>query len=157
MEWVVLGFLAVSVFLYCLLAGADFGAGVLELFFPKNDREEYRNLIVKAMGPVWEANHIWLIIVIVILFNGFPKAYAEISIYFHIPLTLMLIGIILRGCSFTFRTYDTLKDQPREMYSRIFSLSSLLTPLMFGIIIGGLMLGRVDPGSHGYWAKFVDH
>src|SRR3990167_4182924 len=117
MDWIVLGYLGLSLFLYSLLGGADFGAGVLELFLPKDNREKYRNLISKAMGPVWEANHIWLIILIVILFNGFPKAYAEISIYFHIPLTLMLVGIIFRGCAFTFRTYDAVKDNSREIYS----------------------------------------
>lgn len=155
MDWVVIAFLGLSLFLYCLLGGADFGAGVVELFSPPTHKEKVRALIGKAMGPVWEANHIWLIIFIVILFNGFPKVYTEVSIYFHIPLTLMLLGIVFRGCAFTFRTYDAVKDQSRELYSRAFSFSSLLTPLTFGMIIGGIMLGRVDPSAESYYAKFI--
>ena len=155
MLWVVIIFLGLSLFLYCLLGGADFGAGALEIFFPSKNREKYREIVMKAMGPVWEANHIWLIILIVILFNGFPKAYAGLSIYFHIPLTLMLLGIILRGCAFTFRSYDALRDQSRELYSRVFSFASLLTPVMFGMIVGGLMLGEVDPHNPNYFSQYI--
>ena len=155
MLFIVIGFLAAALFLYCLLGGADFGAGMVEVFSPREHRERYRSVVNKAMGPVWEANHIWLIILIVILFNGFPKAYAELSIYFHIPLTLMLIGIIFRGCAFSFRSYDTVRDRSAELYSAAFSWSSLLTPVMFGIIIGGLMLGRVDPQGPTYFLKYM--
>src|ERR1700733_8715060 len=107
---VVIGFLAVSLLFYCVLGGADFGAGALEFFVPEKNRKRHEELVNKAMGPVWEANHIWLIILIVILFNAFPKVYAQYSIYFHIPLTLMLIGIVFRGCAFSFRNYDAVKD-----------------------------------------------
>ncbi len=152
---VVIIFLALSLFLYCLLGGADFGAGVLEIFFPSKNREKYREIVAKAIGPVWEANHIWLIILIVILFNGFPKAYAELSIYFHIPLTLMLLGIISRGCAFAFRSYDIQRDKAREFYSHAFSWSSLLTPIMFGLTIGGMMLGKVDPDTQNYFSTYI--
>ena len=155
MLWVVIIFLALSLFLYCLLGGADFGAGVLEIFFPSKNKEKYREMVARAMGPVWEANHIWLIILIVILFNGFPKTYAELSIYFHIPLTLMLLGIIFRGCAFTFRSYDAFWDKSRELYSQVFSYSSLLTPVMFGMIVGGLMSGNADPQAPNYVLKYV--
>ena len=96
-------FLGVSLLLYSLFAGADFGAGILEWFTGKNHRKEQQELITHAMGPVWEANHVWIILAVVILFNGFPRAYSQLSISFHIPLTIMLMGIILRGCAFTFR------------------------------------------------------
>ena len=155
MGWVVLFFLAASLYLYCLLGGADFGAGVLELFVKKEDREKHEKLAVQAMGPVWEANHMWLIIVIVILFNGFPKAYSTVSIYFHLPLTLMLIGIILRGCAFIFRSYDAVRDRSRKYYSLVFSLSSVLAPLMLGVVMGGLFYG-VDAGARGYRELYVD-
>lgn len=155
MEWIVLAYLIVCLYLYCLLGGADFGAGALEIFFPENKREAYRNIVIKALGPVWEANHIWLIILIVILFNGFPSAYSELSIYFHIPLTLMLVGIIFRGCAFTYRTYDAVKDHTGQIYSIVFSTASILTPILLGMIVGGLTLGRVDPIEMNFYEKFV--
>lgn len=154
MLWIVIGFLAVSLLLYCVLGGADFGAGALEFFVKKKKHANHEKLVNKAMGPVWEANHIWLIILIVILFNGFPTAYTEFSIYFHVPLTLMLVGIVFRGCAFTFRHYDVIKDETHRYYSLAFSLSSMLTPIMFGMIIGGVMLG-VDPQAATYYGKFV--
>src|SRR3972149_1057124 len=103
-------FLGVSIILYCLLAGADFGAGILEFFKGPTHREKQSELITHAMSPVWEANHVWLILVVVILFNGFPKAFSVLSITYHIPLTVMLVGVILRGCAFTFRHYDAVRD-----------------------------------------------
>lgn len=155
MEWVVLFFLAASVYLYCLFGGADFGAGVLEIFAPRSSRKQYEELTKKAIGPVWEANHIWLIIAVVILFNGFPKVYAALSVYFHIPLTLMLAGIVIRGCAFSFRHYDAVEDQFRVYYSTAFSFSSLITPVMFGVIIGAMMAGKVDPGAVSYQTVYV--
>ncbi|MCR4337071.1 MAG: cytochrome d ubiquinol oxidase subunit II [Candidatus Omnitrophica bacterium] len=155
MIWIVIGFLALSLFLYCLLGGADFGAGILKIFTKRKDHEKYDEIVAKAMGPVWEANHIWLIILIVILFNGFPTAYSTVSIYFHVPLMIMLLGIIIRGCAFTFRHYDAIRDNARYYYDVFFSFSSFLTPLMLGMIVGGLMLGRVDPQGQGYYAVYM--
>src|SRR3990167_7593944 len=96
---IVIFFLALSLLLYVLLGGADFGAGILEIFSSRDKKDLHEELVNQALGPVWEANHIWLIIAVVILFNGFPEAYANLSIYFHVPLTLMLFGVVLRGCS----------------------------------------------------------
>ena len=154
MLWVVLGFLVVSLLFYCVLGGADFGAGALELFVPKKNRKRHEELVNHAMGPVWEANHIWLIIIIVILFNAFPSVYTQYSIYFHIPLTLMLIGIVFRGCAFTFRNYDTIKDDTHRYYSYAFAFSSLLTPIMFGMILGGMFFG-VNPDAPTYYQRYI--
>jgi cytochrome bd ubiquinol oxidase subunit II len=151
---VVIGFLAVSLFFYCILGGADFGAGALQLFVPPKDRKRHEELVNKAMGPVWEANHMWLIILIVILFDAFPRVYTQYSIYFHIPLMLMLIGIVFRGCAFTFRNYDAVKDDTHRYYTWTFAVSSLLTPLMFGMIMGGMFFG-VDPDAPTYYQKYV--
>lgn len=141
-------FLGVSILFYCLFAGADFGAGILECFLGKNYCAQQKELITHAMGPVWEANHMWLILAVVILFNGFPKAYAALSTQFHIPLTLMLFGIILRGCAFTFRHYDAIRDRSQTVYSFIFKISSVLTPLMFGMIAGAILLGqKIQPNG----------
>ena len=148
-------FLAVSILLYCLLAGADFGAGILEAFLGDRQREEQRQVITHAIGPVWEANHVWLILAVVILFTGFPKAYSALSITFHIPLTLMLVGIILRGCAFTFRHYDAVRDRSQRAYSAIFVVSSFLTPLMLGVVAGGTLLGASSPVEEGFYAAFI--
>ena len=155
MEDLVIGFFGVSLVLYCLFAGADFGAGILELFRGKEKRREQSDIITKAMGPVWEANHMWLILAIVILFNGFPAAYATLSVVYHIPLTLMLTGIILRGCAFTFRHYDAVKDRSQKVYSVVFAWSSLLTPMTIGMMAGGAFMGRLTMDqSLGYWAVY---
>lgn len=148
-------FLGVSILLYCLFGGADFGAGMLEAFAGAARREEQRRVITHAIGPVWEANHVWLILAVVILFTGFPKAYSALSVTFHIPLTLMLLGIVLRGCAFTFRHYDAVRDDSQRYYSAIFVASSFLTPLMLGVVAGGMLLGASSPVEAGFYAAFV--
>ena len=148
-------FLAISILFYCLFAGADFGAGMLEAFSSAENREEQRKIIAHAIGPVWEANHIWLILAVVILFMGFPRAYSALSITYHIPLTVMLIGIVLRGCAFTFRHYDAVRDRSQGYYSAIFVISSFLTPVMLGVVAGGTLLGNSRPLEEGFFAAFV--
>lgn len=150
---IVLLFLGASLVLYAVLGGADFGAGIMEFLSPKSIRIQIEDAVYKAMGPVWEANHMWLILAVVILFNGFPKAYAEISILLHIPLTLMLMGIIVRGCAFTFRHYDAFSDGSSRFYSQAFRGSSLVTTLLLGNIVGALTKGQF-PKPHStasYW------
>ncbi len=149
-------FLAGALMLYVLLGGADFGAGILEMFVNRRTRGQQKKIINKAMGPVWEVNHIWLIIAVVILFNAFPKAFSQISVTFHIPLTLMLIGIIIRGCAFAFRVYDAYQDQSQKYYSLAFEASSVLTPFSLGLILGGILIGRINPGAETFYAAFVD-
>ena len=144
MFYVVLLFLGLSLLMYLLFGGADFGAGILEAFSKKAYRRKGEKITYHAIGPVWEANHIWLILVVVILFMGFPKIYSTVSIALHIPITIMLVGIILRGCSFTFRHYDAIKDDSHKYYSGIFILSSIFTSVFMGIIAGSLILGEID-------------
>ena len=153
--WIALFFLALSLYLYCLLGGADFGAGVHELFVRRSQKRAHEDLVKSAIGPVWEANHMWLIIIVVILFVGFPRAYSELSIHLHVPLTLMLIGVILRGCAFSFRHYDSVEDGSRKIYSAVFSFSSLLTPIMFGVIIGAIMLGKIQAEPTDYYSTYI--
>ena len=81
--------------LYFLLGGADFGGGVWDLLATGPRRQSQREVIEHAIGPVWEANHVWLILVVVVLFTGFPRAFSVLSIALHVPLTLFLIGIVL--------------------------------------------------------------
>src|SRR3989454_6946408 len=82
---------------YAVLAGADFGGGVWALLARGPQKERQRDLIAHAIGPVWEANHVWLILAIVLLFTGFPAAFARLGIVLHIPLSLGLVGLVLRG------------------------------------------------------------
>ncbi len=101
----VAGVVLVALTAYVLLGGADFGGGVWDLLASGPRKREQRALIAEAIGPIWEANHVWLILVIVVLFTCFPVAFARLSIGLHIPLSLMLIGIVLRGSAFTFRSH----------------------------------------------------
>ena len=155
MLWVVILFLGASLWLYCLLAGADFGAGILELFMGRENRREQRRIIDRALGPVWEANHIWLILMVVILFMGFPAVYARVSIHLHLPLTGMLMGVIARGCAFTFRHYDAVQGRSQRPYTFFFVWSSLWTPFCLGAVTGALVPGGIDPAATGYLDGYV--
>ncbi|SFN53972.1 cytochrome d ubiquinol oxidase subunit II [Algoriella xinjiangensis] len=155
MIYVVTAFLWVSTCLYLILGGADFGAGIVELFSKKDFKERTRKIMYNSIGPIWEANHMWLIIAIVILFVGFPKMYAQVSNYLHIPLVLMLLGIIARGTSFTFRNYDVIKDEWHKLYAVIFTYSSVVTPLFLGIIAGSLVSGSIDNNATTFLDAYI--
>src|SRR5690242_17120835 len=101
----VAGIIALSLHAYVLSGGADFGGGVWDLFAAGPRRRRQRDLITRALSPIWEANHVWLILVVVLVFTCFPAAFARLSIVLHVPLTVMLLGIVLRGSAFTFRSY----------------------------------------------------
>src|SRR3990172_8209703 len=156
MLYVVIFFLLVSVYLYCLLGGADFGAGIIEFFSRKEGKERTRKLVTKAIAPIWEANHMWLIITVVILFNAFPPIYSQISISLYIPLILLLLGIVFRGCAFTFRHYDAVKDSSsQEIYSRIFAYSSLIVTFFFGLIVGAVVSGKMMTRPAGFMEGYI--
>lgn len=142
--YVVIFFLWTAIALYLLLGGADFGVGILELFSKQKNEKRIEKIMYEEMGPVWEANHMWLIIVIVILFVGFPDIYSVLSTYLHIPLLLMLIGIIARGTAFSFRNYDAIKDHWQFVYNKIFRYSSVITPFFLGIIAAATVSGTID-------------
>lgn len=134
----------VSLIVYALLGGADYGAGVWYLLASGRRKEAQRAVIDQAIGPVWEANHVWLILVVVLLFSAFPPAYAAISSTLHLPLSLMLIGIVLRGSAFTFRHYDA-SPRRRKRWGRAFAIPSVVTPVLLGIVIGALATGQAAP------------
>lgn len=150
----ILFFLAVSLMLYAIFGGADFGAGILELFLDQPRREDQRALIAHAMAPVWEANHVWLILAVVILFMGFPSIYTSVSVLLHIPLMAILMGIVARGCAFTFRHYDTVQTY-RRTYTRIFAYSSLWTAFFLGVCSGVFMIGHLDPNAVDFFDLFI--
>lgn len=141
---------------YLLLGGADYGGGVWDLLASGPRKERQRALIADSIGPVWEANHVWLILVVVILFTCFPPAFATISVELHIPITLMLVGVVLRGSAFTFRTYDAQHDAVQRRWGLIFSLSSVLTPALLGICAGAIASGAVGTAAAMGSVPFAD-
>ena len=129
------GAMLLSLIAYCVLAGADFGGGVWDLLATGARAEQQKQLVDDAIAPVWEANHVWLILIVVLLFSCFPPAFAAASIALHVPLTLMLIGIVLRGSAFVFRRYGRRGPKP---WSRVFAISSAVTPVFLGICLGAV-------------------
>lgn len=156
---IVLSFLFLSLFLYVMLGGADFGIGILELYSSPKNRIHTKNVAYRVIGPVWEANHVWLIITIVILWIAFPVYFGAIVTYLHIPLTLALLGIIVRGVSFVFRHYDAVKDNSQKVYDKMFEWSSLLTPLFLGVSFGAIVSGHFtlsdDPLAYDFYTLYI--
>ncbi len=142
---ILLFFIAASLLLYVLLGGSDYGAGILELLpVEKKLRDRQTELVGHAMGPVWEANHIWIILVVVILFNGFPKIFTTLTIALHVPLLALLVGIVIRGTMFAFRHYDAMPDEKsRRVYTALFAGSSLWTAFWLGVIAATLHRGTI--------------
>jgi cytochrome d ubiquinol oxidase subunit II len=160
LELLLAGIMLIALTFYVLLGGADYGAGVWTLFARGPRAQAQRTIIAKAIGPIWEANHVWLILVITILFAAFPKAFAIVSIRLHVPLAVMLIGIVLRGSAFAFRTHDVVDNASPEggvtkFWERIFALSSVLTPIMLGITIGALASGHAEGPASTFAGSFI--
>jgi cytochrome d ubiquinol oxidase subunit II len=131
-----------SLVVYALMAGADFGAGLWDLVASGPRAERQRHAIAGAIAPIWEANHVWLILVVVLLFSGFPSAFAVVMTALNIPITVMLLGIVARGAAFVFREYDGGARGVRR-WTGVFGAASLCTPLVQGMTIGALATGRI--------------
>jgi cytochrome bd ubiquinol oxidase subunit II len=136
-----------AVLLYAIFGGADFGAGFWDLTAGGTERgKRPREVIDHSIGPVWEANHVWLIFSFVVLWTCFPEAYASITSTMFVPLTLAALGIVLRGASFAFRKAVFRTHHQRHL-GAIFAVSSVLVPYCFGAIAGGIASGRVPAGG----------
>ncbi len=133
--------LLVALVAYTLTGGADFGGGVWEMFAHGPRKAAQRKLIERALAPIWEANHVWLILIVVVLFVALPHAYAAISTALHIPLVVMLIGIVLRGAAFVFRSYDPTPGRGAARWQMVFAVASIVTPVFLGVVIGALVTG----------------
>ncbi|HTW11128.1 MAG TPA: cytochrome d ubiquinol oxidase subunit II [Solirubrobacteraceae bacterium] len=147
-----MAFVLAGVVLYAVLAGADFGAGFWTLIAGSDERgAQIREEAHHSMGPVWEANHVWLIFVLTVFWTAYPAALGSIASTLAAPLGLAGIGIILRGATYALRSGAS---GPREsmVLDTIFSLSSILTPFALGTIVGTLAIGKVvtgnDAGNH---------
>jgi cytochrome d ubiquinol oxidase subunit II len=139
LRWV----LGLALVAYVLTGGADFGAGVWDLLARGRRAAKERALIAHAIAPIWEANHIWLILVVVLAFTGFPVAFAVVATALHIPIALALVGIVLRGAAFTFRAYGLQSSDLRDRWGRVFAWSSLVTPVCLGLVVGGMSSGHI--------------
>jgi cytochrome bd-type quinol oxidase subunit 2 len=143
---VVLGVMFVGLIAYGLFAGADFGAGIWDLLAGGTRRgARQRDLIEHSIAPVWEANHVWLIFVLVVLWTAFSGAFAAVASTLYIPLTLAAFGMIARGAAFAFRKSIPTLGMWRFLGAS-FAISSLFTPYFLGAVVGGVASGRVPPG-----------
>ncbi len=143
LETAVAAALFVGVLAYALFGGADFGSGFFDLTAGGSVRgAELRTLVDHSLGPVWEANHVWLIFVLVTWWTGFPESFASTMSTLILPMLLALLGIVLRGASFVFRKYaETLRQA--QLFGAVFAGSSLITPFFFGTVAGAIASGRV--------------
>jgi cytochrome d ubiquinol oxidase subunit II len=141
--------LFVGVVAYAVLGGADYGAGFWDLTAGGAERgRRPRHLVDQALAPVWEANHVWLIFCLVMLWTGFPAAFAAIMTTLYVPLGLAALGIVVRGSGFAFRkVFVQTRDQ--RVVGAAFAVSSVLTPFFLGTVAGGIASGRVPTGGHG--------
>lgn len=149
LEMAVAAAMFVGVVVYALFGGADFGSGFYDLTAGGSVRgAELRTQVDRSIGPVWEANHVWLIYVLVTWWTAFPEAFAAAMDTLIVPMFLALFGIILRGASFAFRKYAETLGQAR-LFGVVFALSSVVTPFFFGTVAGAIASGRVPVDERG--------
>lgn len=142
----------VAATLYAVFGGADFGLGMIEPWLGKGATRA----VDAALSPIWEANHVWLVLLVVVAFVAFPGLFFVLSVALHIPLLLALLGIVARGTAFTFRHYDPEPVGLRALYSWTFRAGSLLTPLFLGISVAAWVQGRLSADvTRGVYQTFV--
>jgi cytochrome d ubiquinol oxidase subunit II len=142
-------FILVGLAAYIVLAGADFGTGFWTLVFYRKggDRAKFADSLHNTMGPVWEANHVWLIFILVVCWTAYPVAFASITSTLSVPLLIAAVGIISRGAAYALRSQFAAAPKERLIDDRVFALSSVLTPFALGAAIGGIASGRVPVGN----------
>ncbi|MBV9689230.1 MAG: cytochrome d ubiquinol oxidase subunit II [Ktedonobacteraceae bacterium] len=142
LPYIILSILWLSLIAYAVLGGADFGAGMWVLLAFGPTKEQQRKLIDMALGPVWETNHVWLIFLVVGLFSAFPIAFSVLSIVLFVPLSLALLGVVMRGSAFAFRTHAKRRGTT-EAWSYVFSLSTIITPFFLGVSAAAVASGKI--------------
>ncbi|MCD9153199.1 cytochrome d ubiquinol oxidase subunit II [Aeromicrobium duanguangcaii] len=149
--------LFVGVVAYALFGGADFGSGFYDLTAGGARRgAELRTLVDHSIGPVWEANHVWLIYVLVMWWTGFPQSFASAMNTLILPMLFALLGIVLRGSAFAFRKFAPTMSQAR-LYGTVFAGSSLITPFFLGTVAGAIASGRVPAQGRGdLWTSWLN-
>lgn len=146
LPYITISVLWIALIIYAVFGGADYGAGIWDLlaFGPREPR--IHELIDSALGPVWETNHVWLVFLVVGLFSGFPRAFATLVAVLFFPLTLALIGSVLRGSAFVFRTHGLRRTSTR-MWNRVFSFASIITPFFLGVSAAAVASGQIPPAG----------
>src|ERR1700733_9442974 len=140
-------FVLAGLSLYTVLGGADFGAGFWQLLAGRDERgERVREFAHHSMGPVWEANHVWLIFVLTVFWTSYPTAFGSIASTLAVVLFIALVGIIFRGAAYAFRS-GAMSDRERARIDTIFSFSSILTPFALGAAAGAIATNRVPVGN----------
>ena len=141
--------LVVSLVAYAVLGGADFGAGFWDLTAGGAERgARVRGMVKRSMGPVWEANHVWLIVILVVMWTCFPPAFGAIMETLYVPIFLAGVGIILRGGAFAMRGEAATIAEARAL-GAVFALSSVITPFFLGAALGAVAAGEVPVGEPG--------
>jgi len=141
---ILLSILWLALFIYTIFGGADFGAGMLELFAVGDSGKRQEALIDESIGPVWESNHVWLIFLLVVFFTAFPPAFAAINVVLFIPLMLAVIGIVLRGAAFVFKTHGIIRrNRNARILSRTFSVASIMTPFFLALTGAAIASGVI--------------
>lgn len=154
--WAVIG---LALVIYALSGGADLGVGLWSLLAGGQRREAQRSAIVRAIGPIWEANHVWLIFVIVVLFSGFSRAFAVLSTALHIPIALVLLGLVLRGSAYVFHAYGIQGEAATRRWQALFGWASIVTSLALGLVVGGISSGEIrvrgNDVTSGFWSGWL--
>jgi cytochrome d ubiquinol oxidase subunit II len=134
---------------YALFGGADFGGGFWDLVAGWDERgQRPRDVIQRSLTPVWEANHVWLIFVLVVLWTAFPSAFSAIFTTLYVPIALAALGIVLRGAGFAFRK-SIVGLRERRAMGATFAVSSVLTPFFMGTVVGAIAAGNVPAAGNG--------
>jgi cytochrome bd ubiquinol oxidase subunit II len=155
LNFAVAAVLWLAMIMYAVLAGADFGGGVWELLATGARAREQRRAVAVALGPVWEANHVWLIFMITGLFTAFPAAFSRLALGLYLPFTLILLGIVMRGASFAFRAHGAGEDGGPSGWGTAFGIASTITPLLLGACAGAVASGAVLPAPGSSSATLV--
>lgn len=161
--WMGVALLA-ALIIYALSGGADFGVGLWDLFATGERKDQQRVVLVRAIAPIWEVHHIWLVLLFALLYVAFPLAFQAVYVTLFMPLVLLLIGLILRAVSFVMRAYVIQSEWAHESWRLIFALSSIVVAMMLGVCIGAVSSGTIRVQVHtglvltdGYaawWAPF---
>jgi cytochrome d ubiquinol oxidase subunit II len=150
------GILWLSLTAYAVLAGADFGGGVWDLFAGGPRAADQRSAVAEAMGPVWEANHVWLIFMITGLFTAFPITFGALGLALYLPFTVATFGIVLRGASFAFRAHGRDAVGPLSPWGAVFGVASLVTPFFLGTAAAAVATGSIHAPAGQLATSFLD-
>ncbi|MGA1197372.1 MAG: cytochrome d ubiquinol oxidase subunit II [Candidatus Latescibacterota bacterium] len=153
-----------ALIVYAISGGADFGVGVWDLFATGERKDQQRVVIVKAIAPIWEVHHIWLVLVVALLYVAFPLAFHAVYVSLFIPLMVVVVGLLLRGMAFLMRAYVIQSEWVHEFWRILFAISSMVVAVGVGVCIGGVSSGQIRVQVHtglvvsdaysGWWAPF---